>query len=745
LIRNQFGTTLGGALKQDKTFFFAALEILRQKTGMVRRATVPTDLMRNGILTEVPVPIIDPQTMQPFPGNVIPQDRIHPLSREVLDAVPPPNLPGLAGNRTEVANRIDNGFDISGRVDHELTESTTLMGRYSASVTDILDPFRTETTGVSNLSQFGQTADRFRTNIAITLTTAIRPNLINELRGGYNRYRQNQIPTNPGTPGQVPLMGFAKTFLVFKIGASFDPWGSNAEFKRAVNVYNYVDNVTWVHGNHQFKLGADVRRYLFNGYNVNPNQLIFSGFRTADPNTPSGSTGSDIADYLLGLPTQVITFDGDPGGNTRKLEFAAYAQDDWKISPDLTLNYGLRWEYYGRITEKRNEQSLWAPECNCMRIAGVDASPGLVDNDLNNFAPRFGLAWRPYGERTVVRAAAGIFFDNDMRHNSEVFTNPPFFFTREYNFPESLSNPFMAAAISSTLRPATFDKRYRDTYAEHWSVGIQHGISSDFLAEIAYVGNHSLKARRLRNVNQPLNGVQPYPGFAQILLFEQAGSSNYHAVQVRIDRRFSEGLAFTSAYTWGHAIDDRPGQGGGFSQDNYNLRAERGNADFDVRQRWVVTGTYQLPFWDGKPWGGWSLSAISTLQSGPHFTVTLPPPAGIFGGRPNTVPGADWKPSDQGPDQWINPAAFQSPAPGAFGDLGRNTLTGPGLYNLDVSVMKTHRLGDSGQFQMRADFFNVLNHPNFGLPNSVMGPSLGLISATSSPERQIQVGVKLGF
>ena len=246
-------------------------------------------------------------------------------------------------------------------------------------------------------------------------------------------------------------------------------------------------------------------------------------------------------------------------------------------------------------------------------------------------------------------------------------------------------------------------------------------------------------------MNQPLNGVQPYPGFAQIFLFEQAGSSNYHALQVRIDRRFSDGLAFTSAYTWGHAIDDRPGQGGGFSQDNYNLRAERGNADFDVRQRWVVTGTYQFPFGDGKPWGGLSLSAISTLQSGPHFTVTLPPPAGIFGGRPDTVAGTDWKPSDQGPDHWINPAAFQSPAPGAFGNLGRNTLTGPGLYNLDVSVMKTHRLGDSGQFQMRADFFNVLNHPNFGLPNSAIGPSLGLISATSSPERQIQLGVRLGF
>jgi hypothetical protein len=380
-----------------------------------------------------------------------------------------------------------------------------------------------------------------------------------------------------------------------------------------------------------------------------------------------------------------------------------------------------------------------------MRVAGVDANPGLMDNDLNNFAPRFGLAWRPAGESTVIRAAGGIFYDNDQRHNSELFTNPPFFFTREYNFPVSLSDPFTAAAISSTLRPITYDEDFHDTYAEHWSVGIQHAISSDFMTEVAYVGNHSVKARRLRNLNQPVNGTPPYPGFSTIFLFEQAGSSNYHGLQVRVDRRFSGGLAFTSAYTWGHAIDDRPAQGGGFSQDNYNLRAERGNADFDVRHRLVTTATIQVPWAAGKPWGDWNLNAILTLQSGPHFTVTLPFPLGLLGNRPDVVPGVDWKPPIQGPDQWINPAAFQLPSPGQFGNLGRNTLTGPELYNLDVSVMKTYRVSDWGQLQIRAEFFNTLNHPNLGLPNGAMGPTLGLISATSSPERQIQLGVKLGF
>jgi len=618
------------------------------------------------------------------------------------------------------------------------------MGRYSTSVTHVLDPFRTETTNASNLSEFGQTADRFRTNIGIALTTVKGQNLVNELRVGFNRFRQPQLPTNPGTPGQQPLMGFVKTFLNFRVGSSLDPWGSNAEFKRAVNVYNYVDNVTWIRGNHKVKFGADARRYLFNAYNVNPNLLIFSGARTAVPGA-AAPTGSDMADFLLGLPAQVVSFDGDPAGNTRKFEFATYVQDDWRVAPHLTVNAGLRWEFFGRITEKRNKQSFWAPDCNCMRVAGIDATPGLVDSDFNNFAPRLGFAWRPFGERTVLRAASGIFYDSDMRHNAEIFSNPPFFFTREYASPVSLSDPFTAAGVSSTLRPNTFDKKFRDTYAEQWSLSIQHEIVPNVLAEVAYIGNHSVKARRLRNINQPVNGALPYPGFASIVLFEQAGSSNYNALQVRAERRFSKGLGFTSAYTWSHAIDDRPGQGGGVSQDNYNMRAERGNADFDVRHRWVATGMYTLPFGAGKPWGGWNLSAISTLQSGRPFTVTLPFPFSLFGSRPNVVPGVDWRPLNQTADQWINPAAFSFPANGAPGNLGRNTLTGPAFYNLDLSLLKSHRFGNSGQVALRADLFNVLNHPNLGLPNNALGSSLGLISATSASERQIQFGIKLGF
>jgi hypothetical protein len=726
LIRNQFGGTLGGPIKRDKTFFFVSYEGLRQKVGQVHRATVPTSLMRGGDLSEISGPKLLPS-------------EIHPIAAEVMKAYPLPNLPGTVLNRIEVANRIENDNNFSGRIDHLWSANTRLMARYSGSVAHVIDPFRTETGGSVNLSNFGQTADRFKTNVGVSIVTAFRPSVVHEFRVGFNRFRQPQLPQNPGSAVLEPLMGFVKTFPIFGI-QDYEQLGSGSEFRRADNVYNYIDNVSYVRGNHQFKFGVDARRYLFNGYNAPPNIFSFQGARTGRP----------LEDFLRGLPSAVVSFNGSPGGNTRKFEFASYVQDDWKAGGRLTFNYGIRWEYYGRMTERVNKQSFWVPDCNCMKIAGLDARPGLVDEDFNNFAPRFGFAWRPKGERVVIRASGGIFYDNDMRHNTEVFTNPPFFRADQFLFfapggsSLTLSNPFPSAANLATRRPNTFDKHFRDTYIEQWDLNVQYQVAQDLLASVSYVGNHSVKGRRGRDVNQKLNGVTPYPEFGMISLFEQAGSSNYNAFQFQLDRRFSHGFGFTSSYTWGHAIDDRPGQGSGFSQDYYNMRAERGDSDFDVRHTWVATGTYLLPFWNGKSWGGWSVNAISTAQSGRPFTVTTTLPSVTFSGqRPDAAPGVNWRPANQGPDRWINTIAFNKPA-GQFGTLGRNTLRGPGLYNLDVSLVKTHTIGE-GHLEFRAEFFNVLNHPNFGLPTAVMGQSLGKIATTSLPERQIQFGFKVGF
>jgi hypothetical protein len=460
---------------------------------------------------------------------------------------------------------------------------------------------------------------------------------------------------------------------------------------------------------------------LFNGYSVPANIFI---------------VGS-LSSFLQGSALLAISFTGSPGGNTRNLEFAGYAQDDWKVSKRLTLNYGLRWEYYGRMTERTNKQSMWVADCNCIKRAGIETARGLVDNDLNNFAPRFGLAWRP-AEHFVVRASSGIFYDNDARTNLETFSNPPFFSATRY-FGPKLANPFSSTGAPSLPSPNAFDEHYRDTYVEQWDLNVQYQPSTNTVVSVAYIGNHSLKGRRLRSVNT--STAVPYSGFDLISLYEQAGTSTYNAFQAHIDRRFFAGLGFTSSYTWGHAIDNRPGQGTGFAQNYNNMNADRGSSDFDVRHTWVSSTTYELPFGEGRKWGGWSVNAINTLRSGRPFTVIATTSSGL---RPDLT-GINPIPADRGPDNWIDSKAFVAPASGSFGNLGRNTFKGPGLFNLDMSLVKTQNLGERAKMQLRAEFFNILNHPNFTIPSNTLDTNLGKISATSTPERQIQFGIKISY
>lgn len=770
LIRNQFGATLGGRIVEDKTFFFAAYEGGRSKIGTTRRASVPTDNERNGVLRSAAT---DPATRQPFPNNTIPASRFHPISAAVLGEWPRANLATTGANRSETANRIDDINDISMKVDHQLIQSTRMTARYSYSVARVLDAFRNETGGGANLGAFGQIADRIRTNIGLSFTTVKGTRWVNELRFGYNRFNQPQIPVNNGPPAIVPLQGFIKSFTPFRV-SGFDEIGSGGQFGRVVNVYNYIDNVSYSVGNHQFKWGADIRRYLFNAFTIGLNVFEFDGTRTGNP----------FGDFLLGLPSRTTSVtsgegQGFPGGNPRKLEIALYMQDDWKVSSRLTLNYGVRWEFYKRIVERRNRQASWSATCNCVLVAGSGIDPALTNEDYNNVAPRFGFAFRPFAnDRTVIRGSTGIFYDSDMRHNFEVINNPPFLLNRTFTSSQipgglSLSNPFpnVTGAGAATLNPQAFPPNYPDTYAEHFNFGVQHELVQGLLFDVSYVGNHTLKGRRTRNLNQAIPGTsaRPYAGFGSITLHEQAGSSVYSSLQTRVEKRFSTGLTFISSYTWGHAIDDRPGQGSASSvQNNYNFRNERGDADFDVRHRLTVSSVYEIPVGRGRrlgnDWnravdailGGWGLSGIGVFQGGRPFTVSLTTnPSGSLLGpgadRPNLVSGTRLVPSNQGPDNWINRDAFLLPATSTFGTAGRNIARGPTYKSVDISLLKNFAISETRRVQFRAEFFNIANHPNFALPNArwaatVAGaPNFGRITQTIGSERQIQFGLRLEY
>jgi outer membrane receptor protein involved in Fe transport len=545
LLRNQFGAAIGGPIVRDKAFFFVAYEGLRAKLGETHRAFVPTLLMRGGDFSELGEPIVDPVSGLAFPGNLIPTGRMNPITRNVIEEYPLPNVSGASltsPNRIEIANQIDDTDDISARVDTQLFGNTQMLARYSFSNSRILDPFRSATTGGTNLKDFGQSNDIIRTNTGVGFTTIIDANLVHEFRFGYNRFKQPQLPLRSLPSEQAPIAGVVKKFLNFS-PSGFEAIGSGREFERVVNVYNYIDQMSWTTGTHQFKFGVDVRRYLFNAFSGQTNQFLFGGI-----------TASPLADMFLGFPASATVFGGDPAGNSRKTEAAAYVQDDWKVTSYLTLNYGLRYEWYGRILENVDKQSNWDPANNSIVIAGQDVSRQLVDDDYNNWAPRFGFALRPFSsDTTVIRGGYGIYYDSQMRHNFFQIANYPFAITSSFRQTPTLDltidGPFPADTPASII-PFALEEDYNDSYAQHWNLGVQHEILRNTVLDVSYVGNHFVKVSRFRNVNQPTGFVAPY-GFGPhivILLQEQAGSSNYHALQVRAEGRPMDRMTFISSY-----------------------------------------------------------------------------------------------------------------------------------------------------------------------------------------------------
>jgi len=760
MIRNQFAATFGGPIVPDRTFFFAAYEGLREKDGDARRATVPTELMRQGNFSELlalpnPIQLLDPSTglTAPFAGNIIPSGDWDPIGAAVIQAYPLPNVTpvsGVAGNRIEIANHITNIDTLSGRIDHRLFDTSQLVGRFSFSDGRTTDPFRTDTPQAAPvfLKDFGQSNDITRTNVGIGLTTPIGNAMVHEFRAGFNRLRQEQIPLRDLPAEQAPIAGLVQRFLTF-VPFTASTIGSGSQFSRVANVFNFIDQLTWITGNHQFKTGVDLRRYQFNGASSPTNAFAFVGAYTGfGPPTPFPGYG--LADMLLGFPFQTISFNGDPEGHSRKTEFAAYFQDDWQVTDSLTLNYGIRWDWYGRIQEINDKQSTWDAACNCILLAGVDTSRQLVDDDWDNFAPRFGFAYRPFGDTTtVIRGGGGIYYDSEQRHNYFQIANTPFFETLRFQgFGLTLDDPFPGGSFP--LSPNAIEQNYRDSYFEHWTLSIQHQVAPETVLEVAYVGNHGVKLQRSRDVNDLIPGVGfPYAGYGSIRLFEQAAGSIFHSLQTRLERRFSDRFGFVAGYTWGHSIDDRPAQGLGSIrsfQNHHEPGLDRADSDFDVRHRFTFSGMYNLPGTDydgvlGQILNGWALNGILTLQSGRPFTVYMP----NLDQRPDAVAGVDPVPANQGPDNWINPAAYAAPA-GAFGTLGRNTQRGPGLQLVDISAVKGFDAGENNRLEFRAEFFNLFNHPNFGQPDPEFGsPTFGTIGTTLTSERQIQFGLRYDF
>lgn len=784
LVKNQFGTSLGGPIARDRTFFFVLYEGLRSREAATRVGSVPTMAWRAGDFSALPQQIIDPVTGRPFPGNIIPPSRFNPNSRAVLNYIrgdgkpsfPIPNR-GLAPTvsiNNYVGNPVtsDDINDISGKIDHQLSTNMRLSGRYSYTQNPIFDPYgdQIQSDPSRRIDGFPTSSNQYRTQIGLNLNWLKSTNTIVELRAGYSRLNQ---PFKPLELGPNELKAFPtqrQSFNPIRI-QGLDEIGRGGGFDRVVNTYNYLGNVIHTRGNHQIKYGADFRRYLFNAFTGGASTFVFNSV-----NRP-GHTGFAFADFLLGLPDQTTIGRGDPQGHPRKFEMAYYLQDDWKVSPNLTLNLGIRYEFYKRVTEEGNRMSSWDPKTNKVIIAGQDGEgSSLVSGDHNNFAPRVGFAYRPFGgSSTVIKGGAGLFYDNDERHNFGLINNYPRFSNQTFDdslypltFTPEGAFPDAAARVSNVITIQAYDRNFRDTYSLQYNFGIQREVASGLLVDVSYVGSRTNRLIRGRDINQPMlvNGVvtaRPYAGFGRISYTEWTASSSYNSLQSRIEKRFASGLTFISSYTWGKSIDDKGGQGAassGSPQDSYNLRAERAVSDFDVKHVYRFSWVAQFPFGNGRRFltqlegpaqfilGGWEMSGIVTAQSGRPFTPRLAGNnSGVFvnADRPNLV----GNPKLDNPDPntgWVNRAAFTVPAPLTFGNSGRNIALSDGLHSVDLTLAKVFPVTETSGFQFRAEFFNLLNHPNFGLPNPIVNsPQFGTVGRTSTINRQIQLGLRFQY
>jgi hypothetical protein len=639
---------------------------------------------------------------------------------------------------------------------------------------------------------------------------------------GFNTGFAPDAPLNLGNIPQITLSGgfVSGSAAVSNLGGGID----NPN-RSTINTFQWVDNVSHTTARHTFKLGGDIRYVQLDRlYDLAfSGQIIFDGSQNlAGPggtNVPNA-----LVDFTAGLPGGSLKFVGDSQRNFRTSSYGIFAQDSFKLRHNLTLNYGLRYELntvlheaHGRLSTFRpqNFTTFLDPNVDQTDLAALQASgvvlqkdvDGIYDGDHNNIAPRVGLAWDLFSDgKSVLRAGYGSFYETIIGNiPGNVMLNPPFL--PDFFVPGGFAGWPDAFAPTGFPVLTVTQQRLRTPYAQHYNLVFQRELPARMLFEIGYVGTSGTKLPRFHQINQAfitqqqidqltpdvvtrmvLMGIPPpvadflkdhiglipsvartpFFGYAQIFQAENVVSSRYHSLQAKLDKRLSHGLSFLAAYTWSKSIDGASvffGSGANattiFPQDNYNLKAERGKSDFDIRHRFSGSFIYQLPAMRKLPKGlgqGWQLSGILSLQTGQPFSVLTgqaQSATGLGNDRPDLVGDPNAGPHKV--SQWFNTSAFALNAPLTFGNAGRNIVVGPGFHNLDFSVLKNTRIGERANLQFRAEFFNITNHPNFALPSSILSaPNFGTLFTTpdaaqnnvglgSGGPRLIQLAVKLSF
>ena len=715
---NQFGGSFGGPVIKDKAFFFANYEGLRQELTNTMISIVPNAAARSQIIATSPVlkPLVDGYPVGQTPNDAF-TDRLTVAARNTT--------------------REDSGMF---RFDYRFSDQSTAYLRYNIDNAYIDNP--QDALGTRNV------IPHIPQNLVLQFQHVFSPSTINESRFGINRANYHNW-----TYGTSPI-GVSSQY--------FDSTNSNSLDSEIGTTFSYIDNLTLVRGRNTLKVGAEIRRIRLNnsGNTIRSSSIDFA----------------TLDDFIHNQPDNITILEGEGIRGDRRTFFMGYAQDDLKLTPTLTVNLGLRYEFYTVAHEILDRAAVVDVQgCGGFCPKGTP----FYDPNPRDFGPRAGLAWAPamlHG-KTVVRSGFGIYYGGNQNDD---FSDPMESAVPRYSI-SSTDVPNLSYPIDPFVQPQfalyspkAIDRHLKDLSYENWSFAIEQQLPGSFTGQLAYVGSegHHLFDKYQVNLINPLTGKRPLAQFSQFGLKTNDGNDNFNALQLSLQRRFVNGFLWQTQYMWSHGIADASiGAGESVTIQNMSCRAcDRSDAPFDIRHTMTSNAIYQLPFGPGRRYlnghdvmsrllGGWDLSGLATASTGRPVNITIKrsasqlPDGNTGSQRPNLVPGQSIYATDQTIDNWFNPAAFAAPAKGTWGNLGRNIARGPGYYEIDTALQKRFQMTERFTLNFRAEAFNLFNHPIYASPsgNTSSGGFGQIISilntgavGTGTP-RRVEFAMRLDF
>jgi hypothetical protein len=786
---NLFGVSLGGPIVKNKTQFFFNYEGLRWTTSTPEVLNVPSVAEDGGNFSADSYQVIDPMTGQPFPGNIIPKTSQDLVGAQIAAFFPAPNVPGApSGKANFVANDPSHTRTNTyvARVDHNFSEKDRIFGRFLADPGQVITGTVFPTPGTD---PFGNLNNTYYYNASVTWFHNFHPTLINELRATYSQRENVNISAgaNSTINQKIGLTGANEAFAPTVAVNGYQTMGNPSQQQRLQVPFigdEIVDNISWQHGQHQVKYGFEYR------YNINVDR--YSPTAGGSFTFTNKVTGSSLASLLLGRVNSASLQENE-SLHSRANSFGGFIQDDWRVTPNFTLNIGLRYDLDSPRWETHNRQNSFNPTAinpvsgtpGTITFAGIDGASKYSNNwDWNNFGPRLGFAWRVL-PNTVIRAGGGILYTGEFDEATPLDASAGFSLRGSFSSPDNgvtpafylqdglppITQPTLAdltpgfGAVAVGQKPTTavdyFQQNHSNGYLYQSSLDIQHELSGNFLLDIGYVGTfgHRLPSPTHENINQVptnllgpgnLQILRPFPQFSNVDIDGvDQGNSNYNGLNVGVEKRYSHGLQFKTNYTWSKFIDNQDANSelAGYPGTNsftnyYTPQDRRGLSGNDIRHRFVVGTVYELPVGRGKSWAptsgivdqivsGWSTGVIAELRTGtPLSPIELTNNTGSY--SDGVRPNLVANPNLSHPTiaEWFNTAAFVSPAQYTFGTAPRTFGEGPGLISVDASLLKDFRMTERTGFQFRAEALNVINHANFANPNTSNGsPTFGQITS----------------